>query len=321
MANVSEGEMPRKCMLCREDLVEGNDGGPPSICPEHGEIEEDLVEGGKDISKSGYWNKTYPVHKEVEEGTTGSFEVEGKTVKPLFPENFDKQKILKLREENMTMFQKEYLCEPLAVEGDLFDPNDIIELYDSDEEFSQSADDDARYYMGADFAISHQGDYSVFTVIEVPDGNGKPVIRHIERLRGMGLDAQEDRIKDLHSIFDFDRIVLDETNFGSTAKKNLKQAGLPIRGQDFKMKARNNLMVGLKNKIEKEEFRIPRGSERSRKLTDTLYNELLGFGTSETQSGSITYKSTAKHDDMVMSLAMVLAGIERKQPVVATMAY
>lgn len=323
MAEVSSGEKPEQCRLCYNDVVR-EDGS--IICPEHGEIPEEDVRGGKNISKMGYWNKTYPVYEEgVDPDAEDTFAIgEGddkKWVRPLFPENFDRRKILSLREENMTMFQKEYLCQALAVEGDLFDPNDIIELYDPDESFAQKARENCRYYMGADFAISHQGDYSVFTVMEVPDNGSKPVIRHMERLRGMGLDAQETRIMELHEIFDFDRIVLDETNFGSTAKKNLKQEGLPIRGQDFKMKARNNLMVGLKNQIEKEGFRIPRGSDRSRKLTDTLYNELLGFGTSETQSGSITYESTAKHDDTVMSLAMVLAGIERKKPVVATMAF
>ena len=87
------------------------------------------------------------------------------------------------------------------------------------------------------------------------------------------------------------------------------------------MKARNNLMVGLKNSIESEEFVIPRGGERSQRLTDKLYNELLGFGTSETQSGSITYESTAKHDDTVMSLAMVMSAIEQKKPVKAMLAY
>jgi len=324
MANVSDGTMPPTCKLCRREC---DSLGTGYECPEHGELEDHEVDGGDNISKMGYWNSTYSVYDEdVGPDDEGAFPIgrgeDQKWVRPLFPENFDRQKIMKLREENMTMFQKEYLCEPLAVEGDLFDPNDIIELYDKEEQFEQMSFDNCRYYMGADFAISHQGDYSVFTVVEVPDGSGqKPVIRHMERLRGMGLDAQEDRIKELHKIFDFERIVLDETNFGSTAKKNLKQEGLPIRGQDFKMKARNNLMVGLKNKIEKEEFRIPRGCERSRKLTDTLYNELLGFGTSETQSGSITYKSTAKHDDTVMSLAMVMAGIERKKPVVTTMAF
>lgn len=317
MAEVSEGQKEEQCVLCLEEIFR-EDGKP--ICPEHGEINEEDVEGGKDISKMGYWNKTYPVYKEVDESVEGGFEVEGKNVKPLFEENFGREKILRLREENMTMFQKEYLCQALAVEGDLFDPNDIIELYDGEEQFEQSARDDCRYYMGADFAISHQGDYSVYTVVEVPP-NGKPVLRWMERIRGMGLDGQENRIEELHQIFDFDKIVLDETNFGSTVKKNLKQKGLPIRGQDFKMKARNNLIVGLKNKIEKEELVIPRGCEKSKRHIDTLYNELLGFGTSETQSGSITYKSTAKHDDTVMSLAMVLAGIERKEPVVATMAY
>lgn len=160
----------------------------------------------------------------------------------------------------------------------------------------------------------------MYTVVEVPK-SGKPIIRWMERIRGMGLDAQEDRIQELHEIYDFERIVLDETNFGSTAKRNLKEAGLPIRGQDFKMKARNNLIVGLKSKVESGDFRIARGSERSKRVTDTLYNELLGFGTSETQSGSITYESTAKHDDTVMSLAMVLSGIKKKKDVVATMAF
>jgi hypothetical protein len=319
MANVSAGDMPTTCKLCRAEAHENDDG--EIECPDHGVLDDHEIDGGQNISKKGYWNKTYSVHEEVQEGTEGSFEVDDKIVKPLFPENFDRMKIMKLREENMTMFQKEYLCEPLAVEGDLFDPNDIIELYDKDEDFEQIKKQDSRYYMGADFAISHQGDFSVFTVIEVPDGEGKPTLRWMERLRGMGLDAQQDRIKDLHRIFQFEDIVIDETNFGSTAKKELTQSGLPITGQDFKMKARNNLMVGLKNSIESEEFVIPRGGQRSQRLTDKLYNELLGFGTSETQSGSITYESTAKHDDTVMSLAMVVSAIEQKKPVKAMLAY
>lgn len=315
MANVSDGQMTRRCVLCREELVDGE-------CPQHGELSEEDIAGGENISKMGYWNKTYSVYEEgVDDDLENSFEVNGKMVRPLFPENFDRRKIMKLREENMTMFQKEYLCEPLAVEGDLIDPNDIIELYEKDEEFQQFKNDNSRYFMGADFAISHQGDYSVYTVVEVPSDGSKPIIRWMERIQGMGLDMQEDRIKELHDIYDFDKIVLDETTFGSTAKRNLKQAGLPIKGQDFKIKARNNLIVGMKNKIEKGDFRIPRGDDRSQRLTDKLYSELLGFGTSETQSGSITYESTAKHDDTVMSLAMVLTVTEQKKEAIATMAF
>jgi len=318
MANVSKGDMPPTCKLCRKEAHKEDE---EFVCPEHGVLDDHEIDGGENISENGYWNKTYSVHKEVPPDTEGAFEVEGKFVKPLFPENFDRMKIMKLREENMTMFQKEYLCEPLAVEGDLFDPNDIIELYSKDEDFTQTTNDDSRYYMGADFAISHQGDYSVFTVIEVPNDGNKPVLRWMERLRGMGLDSQQDRIKELHSVFGFEDIVIDETTFGSTSKKNLTQACLPITGQDFKMKARNNLMVGLKNSIESKDFVIPRGDERAQRLTDVLYNELLGFGTSETQSGSISYESTAKHDDTVMSLAMVISSIDTKKAVQPMMAY
>jgi len=317
MANVSEGTRPPICDECRESVNESDEG---YYCDKHGELESDQVIYNDNVSDKGYWAKTYPVHEEVDEDTEGAFEVEGKWVKPLFPENFDKQKILKLRNEDMTMFQKEYLCEPLAVEGDVFDPNDIIELYDKDEDFKQIRNEDSRYYMGADFAISHQGDYSVYTVLEVPPGED-PIIRYMERIRGMGLHAQENRIKELHDIFDFDKIILDETNFGSTVKENLTMDGLPIRGQDFQMKARNNLIVGLKNKIEKEEFRIPRNSERTKKLTDKLYSELLGFGTTETEAGSISYQSTAQHDDTVMSLAMVVSGIEKQRPVLSSISH
>jgi len=320
MSKMSDGTMTPKCPSCGVSLDKAGDG--EWVCSVHGGFSKEESRFDENVSSRNYWSKTYPVYREVEEGSDGGFRLsDDKWVRPVFPENFDERRIRELRDEDMTMFQKEYLCEPLAVEGDLFDPNDIIELYDKDEDFEQIKKEDSRYYMGADFAISHQGDFSVFTVIEVPNGEGKPTLRWMERLRGMGLDAQQDRIKDLHRIFGFEDIVIDETNFGSTAKKELTQSGLPITGQDFKMKARNNLMVGLKNSIESEEFVIPRGGERSQRLTDKLYNELLGFGTSETQSGSITYESTAKHDDTVMSLAMVMSAIEQKKPVKAMLAY
>lgn len=318
MAKMSDGTMKPKCPECSVSLDQ--DEGDKYFCDRHGEFTKDDAKFNEMVSERGYWSKTYPIYEDVSEDDPNSFKVNDKWVKAVFPENFDERRIRELRDEDMTMFQKEYLCEPLAVEGDLFDPNDIIELYDPEEKFHQRARENCRYYMGADFAISHQGDYSVFSVVEAPQ-SGDPVVRWMERIRGMGLGGQEQRIKELHEIFDFERIVLDETNFGSTVKENLKTEGLPIRGQDFQMKARNNLIVGLKNKIEKGQFRLPRGNQKAEQMTDKFYEELLGFGTSETQGGSITYKSTAKHDDTVMSLAMVMAGIERKKPVVAKMSY
>jgi hypothetical protein len=318
MSKMSDGTMTPKCPECKVSLDKSSDEWH---CDEHGAFEKDDTIFDPMVSECNYWSKTYPVYEEVDEDDPDSFRLKNdKYVKPSFPENFDAERIRELRDEDMTMFQKEYLCEPLAVEGDLFDPNDIIELYDKSEDFQNTVNNDSDYYMGADFAVSHQGDYSVFTVVEVPQG-GTPIIRYIERIRGMGLDNQESRIKDLHDIYRFEKIVLDETNFGTTVKKSLKEEGLPIRGQGFKLEQRNNLIVGLKNRVEKGDLIIPRNGDQAQKLTDKLYEEMLGFGTSETQGGSITYKSTAKHDDTVMSLAMVLAGIKRRKPVVSKMAY
>jgi len=109
MANVSDGEMEPKCKLCRRTLDDGVE------CPEHGELEDREIDGGENISEMGFWNKSYGVYEEdVSPDDKDSFPLttsdETKHVRPLFPENFDRQKIMKLREENMTMFQKEYLC-------------------------------------------------------------------------------------------------------------------------------------------------------------------------------------------------------------------
>lgn len=278
------------------------------------DLVQQLSEGEKDdnpdVSEKGYWNKTYPA--EEEDGT------------PTFPEAFDKDRLASLREEDPIAYQKEYLCEPLAVEGDMFDPNDIIECYDTEQVFEQKAKDDAEYTLGCDFAISNQGDYSVFTVIEYDPEEGEKVVRHMERTRGQSLKAQEDRIEQLHDIFGFETILIDETNFGGSIYETLVDRGLPVEGQSFDYKARNNLLVSLKAALENNDFIIPRGNDegsRTRELTDVLYGELLGFGPTETQAGSVTYRSTAQHDDTVVSLAMALSAVSEKKPVNTFIAY
>ena len=285
-------------------------------------VSEGEKEDNPNISQEGYWNGVYAVEEEVGEDRSDEEGVyknsEGNWVKPTFPEAFDKTDIETLREENPVTFQKEYLCQPLAVEGDMFNPNDVIECFDESSSFSQEVKEDAEYVMGCDFAISTKGDYSVFLVLEMsPDVDGKR-IKYIERVRGLALSAQEERIKDLHHVFDFDDIIVDETNFGGSVYQNLREDGLPVTGQDFSYKSRNNLLMNLKSEIESGNLIIPRGTEssnRTREITDTLYNELMGFGPTETQSGQVSYTSTAAHDDLPIALSMALQGVKDKRPV------
>lgn len=285
-------------------------------------VTEGEKEDNPEISKEGYWGGTYPVEEKIGENgedVEGAYKNKnGDWVKPTFPEAFDRNDIETLREENPVTFQKEYLCQPLAVEGDMFDPNDVIECFDESQTLNQSVREDANYVMGCDFAISTQGDYSVFMVLEMaPDIEGKK-IKYIERVRGLALDEQENRIKDLHSVFDFEDIIVDETNFGGSVYQNLIKDGMPVTGQDFSYKSRNNLLMNLKSEVESNELIIPRGqdtSSRTRKITDVLYNELMGFGPTETQTGQVSYTSTAAHDDLPIALSMALQGVKDKQPV------
>ena len=273
------------------------------------------------VSEEGYWNGVYPVEEKVgEENKDEEYVFKNENdewVKPTFPEAFDEDDIRTLRDENPVTFQKEYLCQPLAVEGDMFDPNDVIECFDESTSFSQNVREDARYILACDFAISTQGDYSVFLILEMaPDIDGKR-IKEMERIRGLALSEQENRIKQLHQVFNFDDIIVDETNFGGSVYQNLLTAGLPVTGQDFSYKSRNNLLMNLKSQIESGDVIIPRGDtgSRTRKRTDKLYNELMGFGPTETQTGQISYTSTAAHDDTVIALAMGLESVKEKAPV------
>lgn len=332
MAKLSDGQKSPECPSCGTEVTpisedDNQDNGDyyceNEMCDRIEVDSEDIIEYDN-ISEKGYWSKTYPVFEEVEDQAEASDEAfhdkDRGIVDPLFPENFDEESIKSLREEDPIMFQKEYLCQALSVEGDMYDPNDVLELYDKDLEFHQNPEEDAKYYMGVDLAVSKQGDYSVYTVLEVPQ-EGKPRICYMERIRGMGLDEQESRIEELHGIFKFNKIVVDKTNFGARTYKNLLQSGLPVEGQSFEMRARSGLLTGLKNDIENKKFKIPRGGDRAKQLTDKLYNELLGFGTTETESGTVTYKSTAAHDDTVMSLAMVANTMDTQREVQSIVAH
>jgi len=285
------------------------------------EVSEGEREENPRMSEEGYWNDVYPIEEPVSEDHLGEddvYETENGDVKRvLFPEAFDIDDVVRLRRDNPVTFQKEYLCEPLAVEGDMFNPNDVIELFDESSSFDEDVKEDNRYILGCDFAISQKGDYSVFVVLEQgPEIDGVR-IKNMERVRGLALNQQEERIKNLHKVYNFDTIVVDETNFGGSVYQNLIKDGMPVQGQDFSYKARSNLLMNLKSEVESGNLVIPRGEtgSRTRQLTDTFYNELMGFGPTETQTGQISYKTTAAHDDTVIAISMGLEACQEKQQV------
>lgn len=177
--------------------------------------------------------------------------------------------------------------------------NHGIETLSNDETNTRS------YYVGADFALSPKGDWSVFTVIEV--GSDKKIkIVEMQRYRGLFYKEQEARLISMNERFKPNRIYVDETTFGKMLFTELKAAGLPIVGYSFTLNNRNTLITNLIRLFQEGRVVIPRHPDDSRALTLTnqLVKELVNMTETETKSGQTTYKSTMRFDDCVISLGL-----------------
>jgi len=243
--------------------------------------------------------------------------------KPTCPERFGKKKIARIRiDKGEYAFEREYMLNCLSTLLGLFEKNDVVACFDDGLSFNLSPIAGCKYYLGADFAISKHGDYSVYTVLEqTPDG--KIIIKYMERVRGLSLDAQVDRLEQLHNIFHFQYLVLDETGFGQKPLQDLRAKYLPVIGQNFEHKNRLNMVINLKNFVDTAKLVIPRyaDSEITITITDVLFKELIGFEEVKTEKGTRTFRTTAAHDDCVMSLCLGLSRISTNREVVDTIAF
>lgn len=304
-AELSEGVQPPICDECfgemEEQPVLAEERGldvPVFVCQDCGaeNVDPDIDDS---VSERGFWNKTYRV-------------MDDETGDPIFPEQFDMKKIKELKREDPESFKREYMCRVVSSEGGLIDSNDIIECFDKSESFRQYKYEGKDYYLGVDLAAAKRGDYSVYTVVEVDRETGDKVVRFMERVQGMSLPAQQNRLEQLHEIFEFKKIVVDRERYKSVLD-GLKENGLPAEGQSFQSAARSQLLNKLKTEIESHSVTIPRSNEymdNTRSLTDQLFEELDGYGVKTTDAGNMTYRPTTDHDDTVMSLAMALNNVQ-----------
>jgi len=243
--------------------------------------------------------------------------------KPTCPDRFGKKKIARIRiDKGEYAFQREYMLNCLSTQLGIFDKNDVLECFDESLSFNLRPIEGCKYYLGADFAVSKHGDYSVYTVIEQTEDK-KTIIKYMERVRGLALDEQVTRIAQLNQIFTFQSLVLDETNFGQKPLQDLRAQFLPVIGQNFEHKNRINLLINLKNFVDTHKLIIPRNpeSEITITITDNLYREMIGFEEVKTEKGTRTFHTTAAHDDCVMSLALALSKISNNREVVDSICF
>lgn len=243
---------------------------------------------------------------------------------PVFPELYSKEELLSIKDTVGSLaFDREYLCSTKSVENALFPPNLVVDCFDEKVSFQLSEGD--FVYIGCDFALARgsTADYSVFTVIE--NVGHQTIIRRIERYRGKPIDFQTKRLKELHRIYKAKSILLDVSAMGEGFFQDLRQEGLPVVACDFAPKHRNNYLITLRKfvegkrdeegKLKERRLVIPRDFNDiyCERMGDLLFNELTAFIITETPTGFTTYKTTAAHDDIVMSLALAISGASKQR--------
>jgi len=234
--------------------------------------------------------------------------------KALWPKFFPITMLKRIKDEHGRLaFAREYLCEPLGTENQIF-PFTLLEKGFLNELFMERRDftkiTDSVYYIGADFAMSGAAgsDYTVFIVLERTQDRLKVV--KMERFKGLPYEAQKQYFIDLFEKFKPIMGLLDESSFGQTFLQQLKALGYPVKGFKFSIQSKNDLITNLINQFENNRVLIPRpvpkldSDYRTRKQSDILIDELMNFGVEITKGGFPTFRGIGAHDDCVISLAL-----------------
>jgi len=226
---------------------------------------------------------------------------EGKITNIIWPESFDKEKLMRIRnQQGALIFTREYLCNPVGGGANFFS-YDILKRQTHKLRLNV-ARKNCTYYGALDVALSKdkRADYAVITVLE-KDPLG--IIRQVrcDRLpKGTSVDRQLQIVREYHTIFNFNTFLIEK------------------RGLSVGMA--NDAMIDPRMKSYVKDFVTHRNNKHDI-ITRMLHGMQSGMffildnpNIIEEFSGIIlkqnpttleeTFESVAKHDDIVMSSGM-----------------
>jgi hypothetical protein len=246
----------------------------------------------------------------------------------LWPERFSLQELRDIRENiSPARFAREYLCNPHADGTSMFDMTKVASGLDDTLEF-EYAKKPGYTVMGLDIAFSQQAnsDWTVITIItqlsepfevkKYVDGRLETktidsglYLEKIIRFHGVNIQT----IMDMYELYECQKIILDKSTGGVLVAQDLRQNGINISEQSFDSASRNMLLLNLWKTIEQERLILPyKKHGNSEQTIQQLVYELKSMQNSQTKNQSDTFKSVAKHDDMVMSLALSVRDFGKK---------
>lgn len=233
--------------------------------------------------------------------------------KCIWPEKFTyNQLINKWFDGGKWSWIQNYLCEIIGESEDaLFPLRTIVDCYDLQENFEDTVDVEAMYFVGADFAISDgpKADYDAYSVIKYKDDQFKLV--HLESHRGWQRPQKEQRIKELYERYSSPRgtrIIADESHIGTVFMNDLRSQGVTVIAQNFQANIRKQMLLAASNIFQSKSFTIPKSPKNHNlsKIIDELQNQLTGFTRGKTDKGNETIHSKYVHDDLAISVCMAL---------------
>lgn len=228
---------------------------------------------------------------------------------PLWPERYSLKLLKWKRDEDIgpLRFSREFQCEPISDDISLF-PSYLFKGTTVEQpnlklgmplKFWRALD--VTIFMGVDFAISAstQADYTVIFIMGV-DPRGNRWIIDIFRARGMPYRMQRSKIIEYGRRYQPALIFLESNQMQRIFGDELMlDTDLPIKKFNTIGLEKHSLEKGLpsmRTLLEARKFRIPRGDERSVRVTNEWISEMGGF---IFDGGKVV--SVGKHDDMAMA--------------------
>jgi len=239
--------------------------------------------------------------------TSGIYPAINEKGEALWPRRFNLTKLHNIKRRIGTIsFSREYLCNPLAEETQVFPYTLISEGFDYNLKLRSFPKPNCDYFIGCDFAMSGavRADYTVFVVLERDLANNL-IIVEMWRVKGSKYETQKAYLEQLNDKYKPLKILIDQSTFGEPFLQELKQKGLPIYGFKFQGK-KYDLVTLLINSFENKMLIVPKDDKdlTTKTQIEDLVKELLNFGIVELKSGGYTFRSLGGHDDIVIALAL-----------------
>jgi len=229
--------------------------------------------------------------------------------KPLWPERWPRKRLMAVKEEvGSLVFAQEYQNDPVSEETSFFRREWIERCWSHGERMLESYGGGLPVFTGWDLALvtdraraaERDSDYTVGITVALGDDGTRHVI-DIFRERGLTPGQVLEAIRARAARFNPVLVTIENNLFQQLYEERLiAETGLPVAGHTT---GREKMDVfrgvpSLSVLFENGKYRLPRGDERSARLTDVLTDELVGLG-------------IEAHDDTVMALWICECGIRK----------